>query len=95
MQSEGVIRELDDAYFASLLGQFDFTNTKNYCPNVPGWEVAIYRFIGMAGFYALSYILHPRRIFRLLNFWRPEKLTPGSLFEQRIQDFIARRRLNN
>lgn len=95
LKSEEVIQELDDDYFASLLGQFDFTNTKNYCPKVPGWEVALYRFIGMAGFYGLSYVFYPRRIFRLFVFWRDEEFKPGSLFEQRVYDFIARRRLNN
>ena len=95
LQKSGVIAELDDGYFKSLLGQFDFTATKAYCANIPGWELAIYRFLGMVMFYSLSYLFFPRRIWRVLKSIFGSKFQPGSLAEQRIYDYVVRNRMMN
>ena len=95
LQKSGVIAELDDGYFKSLLGQFDFTATKAYCANIPGWELAIYRFLGMVMFYSLSYLFFPRRIWRVLKSIFGSKFQPGSLAEQRIYDYVVRKRMMN
>jgi anaerobic magnesium-protoporphyrin IX monomethyl ester cyclase len=94
LRENGTIKELDDTYFKGLLGQFDLTGTQNYCPQVPGWELAIYRFISMSGFYVLSYLFHPKRITRLISSMLSDKFQPRSLFEQRIYDYVGRRKLN-
>lgn len=93
LRDEGVIPELNDAYFNSLVTQFDFVTGIAYCKNVPGWEIAIYRFVGMVVFYALSYLCHPRRIWRVIKGVATGDFHPRSLAEQRVCDYFGRRRL--
>jgi anaerobic magnesium-protoporphyrin IX monomethyl ester cyclase len=93
LRAEGRIPDLNDEYFLSLLGQFDFTSTANYCKNVPGWEVALWRFLGMLAFYGLSYVLHPRRIVNAVRGIVSGDFKPASLAEQRLYDFFARSKL--
>lgn len=93
LRREGVIPEINDNYFNSLVSQFDFVTSIAYCPNVPGWEVAIYRFVGMLTFYGLSYLFHPRRIWRVIKGVATGSFSPRSLAEQRICDHFNRKRL--
>lgn len=93
LRAEGAIPEIDDAYFNSLVTQFDFVTGIAYCRNVPGWEVAIYRFAGMVTFYALSYLCHPSRIWRVLKGVATGSFQPRSLAEQRICDHFGRKKL--
>ncbi len=92
-KDEGLLDEVNDEYFDDLIGQFDFTITRTYCPNVPGLEMAIYRFIGMSSFYALSYLLFPKRIWRVIKGIWNKDFTPGSLAEQRIMDYFGRSKI--
>ena len=95
LRDEGTIGELDDVYFKGLLGQFDLTGTQNYCPNIPGWELAMYRFISMSSFYILSYLFRPKRVTRIISSILSKKFEPRSLFEQRIYDYFGRRNLGS
>ena len=93
LRSSGEIPDPDDAYFDKLLVQFDFTIVASHCRAVPGWELAIYRFIAMASFYSLAYLLHPGRIWRVVRQLRGASFQANNLFEQRVHDFLVRRRM--
>lgn len=90
---EGRIPEPNDDYFDDLLIQFDFTILESYCRAVPGWELGAYRIMGMSLFYGLSYLLHPKRLIQVIYGVISGKFQPGNLFEQRVFDFVVRRRL--
>lgn len=94
LRADGTIPELNDKYFHHLLIQFDFTLAKSVCRNVPNWEIAIYRFVGMSSFYMLSYILRPKRILGLFCNITGKAFHANSLFEQRIYDFLKRSQLS-
>ncbi|MGE5505891.1 MAG: B12-binding domain-containing radical SAM protein [Actinomycetota bacterium] len=81
-----------DEYFHDLITFFDFTHLRAYNENVPAWEIGIYRFIGLAGFYSASYLLYPKRLWRLLKGVLGHEFKPQSLFEQRVYDAIVRSR---
>jgi radical SAM superfamily enzyme YgiQ (UPF0313 family) len=89
--------ELDlpsDSYFQNLITQFDFTVQKTVCRNASSLEILLYRVMGMSVFYALSYLRVPSRIARLLRmFFAGTPPAPRSLFEQRVYDVLARRRV--
>lgn len=91
LRDEGKISEPNDAYFEGLLIQADFTMMRSYCENVDGWELRIFRLLGVAGFYSLSYLLHPRRLFGLARSLFGRDVHAANLFEQRILDARARR----
>lgn len=95
LRQNGKISRIDDSYFENLMTQFDFTMSKAFCDNIGSVELLIYRIIGMSVFYIISYIRSPARMQRLLGmlfFRRVEYFQPGSLFEQRVYDFIVRKR---
>jgi len=81
--AKGRLGTLDDSYFKSLLQQIDFLRCESYNDKVPGWELAIYRLIGMSVGYVLTYTFHPLRIVRTLRniFVRGQSDT---VFEQRL-----------
>ena len=93
LRDENKIGSLDDQYFHDLLIQFDFTMMKSYCNNVPGWELAIYRFLAMALFYLISYGSHPNRLFRLVRSLLSKDFQAHNIFEQRVYDYLVRARL--
>jgi anaerobic magnesium-protoporphyrin IX monomethyl ester cyclase len=93
LRERGKIPEISDEYFNDLLVQFDFTVAKAYSYHVPSREIAIYRFLGMASFYGISYLLRPGRLFRLVSKIFRADFQPRNLFEQRVFDNISRRRL--
>ncbi|AVM75632.1 B12-binding domain-containing radical SAM protein [Magnetospirillum gryphiswaldense] len=95
LRAEGRIPELDDTYFNSLVTQFDFVTGVAYCRNIPGWEIAIYRFLGMVIFYSLSYLCYPKRIWRVIRGITKNNFSPRSLAEQRVCDYLGRRKLGN
>lgn len=94
LRDNGQIPEPDDAYFLDLLVQFDFTVIKSHCQAVPDWELAFYRFISMASFYALAYLLHPGRIWKALCGIIGGEFQAKTLFEQRVHDFVVRTRMS-
>lgn len=81
--AKGRLGELDDNYFKSLLQQIDFLRCKSYNDKIAGWELAIYRLIGMSVGYLLTYTFHPQRIVRTFKniFVRGQSDT---VFEQRL-----------
>jgi len=93
LQKDGTIPKVDDEYFKSLIVQFDFTFPQSVCPGISNVEIAVGRFIGMSSFYLLSYILSPKRLWRLLKNIFGKNFQAGSLFEQRVHDSLVRARL--
>ncbi len=89
---DGIINEMNDEYFESLMTQFDFTVSKSVCKNITSYELLIYRVFGMSIFYVLSYLRCPGRLFRLVKVFlsRGKNFEPDSLFEQRVFDYIVR-----
>ena len=93
LQQEGVLGEFNDEFFHDLNMQFDFTVPQSFCRHVPGWELMMYPILGMGSFYLISYLFYPARLLRLLrNVWKKD-FQARSLFEQRVYDFLGRRRL--
>jgi len=99
LRKSSVIPEINDAYFESLITQFDFTASKSYCRDIGTIELSSYRIIGMSIFYGLSYLRCPGRLLRLIKLSRifiskTQDFEPDSMFEQRIFDYIARKSLS-
>lgn len=93
LMEEGVLGEISDTYFESLMTQFDFTIAKTFCRNVGSLEIMFYRLSGMGIFYILSYLRSPGRIIRLAKYmFHKRPFQPRSLFEQRVYDFLVRLR---
>ena len=91
LDKEGRFGKIDDNYFKSLITQFDLTVPNSFCRNISGVELMIYRTVGFAIFYILSYLRCPSRMLRLVQMWSSQ--TPfqaHSLFEQRVFDLKAR-----
>ncbi len=93
LRADEIIGELDDAYFNSLLAQFDMTIENAYCVGVSGRTLSRARFLGHAVFYLLAYLLHPSRLVRLVRGLFGQRFQARSLFEQRVSDMVARRQL--
>ena len=90
---QGVIAAIDDEYFANLILQFDFTVARSYTPHMSGSALVALRAVGQFGFYAISYAIRPWRATNLFRgIFRPGT-TANNLFEQRIFDYFARRKL--
>lgn len=90
---DGSISGVNDEYFANLILQFDFTVAKSYAPHMSGMTLVVWRAIGQFGFYAISYAIRPWRAINLFKgIIRPGTIA-NNLFEQRIFDFFARRKL--
>ncbi|MBI4227686.1 MAG: B12-binding domain-containing radical SAM protein [Candidatus Omnitrophica bacterium] len=90
--ASGEIPALNDAYFESLLTQFDFTVPKSLCRHVGAAELLLYRVLGMAVFYALTYLRRPSRLWALRRAAAAERFEARSLFEQRVSDLFRRHR---
>ena len=93
LRAQNTIGKIDDEYFLGLMTQFDFTMAKAYCSHVGSFELSIYRFLGLAVYYVISYLRVPSRLFRLFRHFISRKINyqPTSLFEQRVLDFIVRK----
>lgn len=94
MIASGAISKPDDAYIHSLTAMFDMTYPTSYCPNIPGWQLLICRFLGHSMFYTIAYLRYPHRILNLIKaLAAPGSFRPSSVLEQRLSDLLARRRL--
>jgi len=71
LQNEGVIPELDDQYFKSLIALRDPLMPVSYCKQVGGLELQMWRLATLASFYMISFTLRPNRFLRVI----------GSLFQ--------------
>ena len=93
LRENGQIKALDDNYFQTLQGQFDFFSVVSYCKNVSGIEIAIYRILGMICFYLLSFVRRPIRLIRIFRITFFKNAKARSLFEQRVLDSRKRNEL--
>lgn len=87
----GKIESLDDNYYKSLMSYMDLNNMTNYCESVGMRELGIYRLIGMAGFYGISYLKYPKRIFRSIKVLMG-KSPSYSILEQRLLELNERKK---
>lgn len=67
LRAEGRIGELDDTYFRSLVAFMDVFSSTGYCRKMSGRELKYWRFIGMASFFGLSYLVRPWRLVKLIK----------------------------
>jgi radical SAM superfamily enzyme YgiQ (UPF0313 family) len=88
LRSAGAIARMDNDYFESLVCFMDLTSSSAYCERIGSRELNLYRLLGMAGFYALSYLLHPARILRTARNLR--RRSADTVFEQRMVDLFRR-----
>ena len=63
---DGGIDALDDEFFLALGTYKDFSMGTSSMTKVPGWELAVYRVLGMSTFYGVQYLLRPWRVARLV-----------------------------
>jgi hypothetical protein len=90
LRERGVIPEMSDAYFASLACFMDLIGVQRCCTGVSPKALGIYRTLGMALFYGVSFLLRPGRLWRLVRNVRQERST--TILEQRLCDIRKRRR---
>lgn len=93
LTDDGTISALDDEYFANLILQFDLSVAKSYSPQISGSALVTWRAIGQLGFYVISYAIRPWRAVNLFKGILYPGTTANNLFEQRLFDFFARRKL--
>ena len=67
LYENGQIASLDDEYFYNLASNSDLFNSYSFSKHVSTGMLAFYRLGGMAMFYMISFILHPKRLFRLFS----------------------------
>jgi len=67
LKESGQIDEMDDEYFYMLTTYSDILYSESYSPHLSNRVVTFYRLAGMIMFYFLSYLTHPKRIFRLIR----------------------------
>ena len=67
LYANGQIEKLDDKYFFNLSSNQDLFNSYSYSQHVSTGMLGFYRIGGMLMFYITSFILHPKRIFRLFS----------------------------
>ena len=67
LYENGQIEKLDDKYFFNLSSNSDIFNSYSFSKHVSTGMLAFYRLGGMLMFYIISFILHPKRIFRLFS----------------------------
>lgn len=90
LREDGLIAELDDDYFRTLVAKMDPFSTSEYCYNIKGFELGVWRLFGMASFFGLAFITRPWRIVRFIrNVWRNEHKT---VLEQRIGALVHKPR---
>ncbi len=71
LRGSGAIGALDSDYFLALTSYSDLRYSRSYAPRLSSRRLSFYRLGSMALFYAISYLLHPSRILRLIfNFIR-------------------------
>ena len=67
LHKNGQISNLDDKYFYNLSSNSDIFNSYSFSKHVSTAMLAFYRLGGMSMFYIISFILHPKRLFRLFS----------------------------
>jgi radical SAM superfamily enzyme YgiQ (UPF0313 family) len=70
LRASGQIKSMDADYFLMLTSYSDIRYSYSYSPSISNRQLTAYRLGGMALFYAVSYLRHPWRLFRVLrNVW--------------------------
>ena len=88
MRADGKIPTLDDHYFFSLASYTDITSTQSCSEHVSNRALGIYRILGMAAFYMVSYLARPSRMFvTLRNDFREHQ---ESRLEMSLRDLYLR-----
>ncbi|MBX3411182.1 MAG: B12-binding domain-containing radical SAM protein [Pirellulales bacterium] len=90
LRSDGIVGELNDDYFQSLVNFMDPTSTVAFSKHVSGRELAFWRGIGMLTFFGLSYLVRPWRFFHFVK----SVVTNDSrtVLEQRVSALLQRLR---
>jgi hypothetical protein len=87
LREDGTLPPPDDDYFAGL-GYMDIMRTTSVCQHIGTVELNMYRILGMAVFYAISYARRPSRIVRTVR-----NVLAGrseTVLEQRLTEFKPR-----
>jgi anaerobic magnesium-protoporphyrin IX monomethyl ester cyclase len=91
----GKIETPSDNYFFSLMAQFDMTSNIGFSEKVKPRTLILIRLIGHSLFYIIAYLKYPSRLLNLLKNASKNEALHYNLFEQRISDFIMRKKLND
>ena len=67
LREAGEIAEMDSDYFLMLTGYTDLRFSYSYSPHFGNRQLTLYRLGGLLMFYALSYLSHPTRVFKLIS----------------------------
>ena len=67
LQKEGKIMKMDSEYFLMLTSYSDLRYSYSYSPHLSDRKLTLYRLGGMACFYAVSFLLHPTRLFKMFS----------------------------
>lgn len=89
LRRNGCIPVLDDDYYRSLLAYMDIRARSTYCTKIGARELALWRSLGLAAFYAVMYLRRPGRILRTITNIRHERA--HSVLETRLQDLRRRK----
>ncbi|MEX2208896.1 MAG: radical SAM protein [Myxococcota bacterium] len=93
LTAEGSVPEPCDDYFLSLHGMSNFALRVSKSSRLPLWELNLYRVAITVLFYAIAYLLYPRRLARLLrSSIRPGTFSAQNLLEQRLYENYRRMR---
>ncbi|MBX9791657.1 MAG: B12-binding domain-containing radical SAM protein [Pirellulales bacterium] len=88
LRAEGRIPRFDAEYFRSLAAFMNPFAVNQYCRNIGGRELGMWRLFGMLTFYAFSYGLRPVRFWRLIrNLIKNES---GTLLDSRLGAILRR-----
>lgn len=87
------ISKPSDKYFTDLLVQFDLTRSTSYCEKIPGKMLSFLRFLALSSYYTTVYLRYPNRVMRIFRIIFDRKFMADSVFEQRISDIFARKKL--
>lgn len=90
LRTEGNLPAPNDDYFVSLLVQFDFFKGDSYCQHIGGRALSLCRLLVYMLFYSTAYLVHPRRILRLVRSLTRSTFKPANVLEQRLYDLYAR-----
>jgi radical SAM superfamily enzyme YgiQ (UPF0313 family) len=67
LRAKGRIKDFDEAYFIGLLSYADLKNVVSWDECLSAFQLKVYRLLGMALFYGVSYLSNPLRLFRTLR----------------------------
>ena len=91
LHNSGRISNMNDKYFLDLTSYSDLMHSYSYSSHLSNGMLTFYRLGGMLMFYIISFILHPKRIFRLFsNITNKREVTKLAMSIIRIIDRFKR-----